>query len=214
VREVGLIFADATGAIFDQVDTAVSRDPTAPVPPLADPNLDGRPAQELSEQVRRIVDAFAAWARDVSRPLSVPWRYRLAGAVYGLEAVAPDGALRFSLDFRGDEPTLRESDGPEPTVVHRIAASMLCDWAERRRDFFSVRAWSRRYSTARRISGDASAAAVTPAELPDLLMHWLLRESEGSEDAARRRVDVEISRMVETCRAARTSSAPGRPHGS
>jgi hypothetical protein len=78
-------------------------------------------------------------------------------------------------------------------MVHRIAASVLCDFVERRRDFFSVRAWSRRFSTARRIFGDASGVAAEPLELPDLLLHWLLRESEGSEDAALRRIDAEIA---------------------
>jgi len=172
-------------------------DPTAPVPPLADPNLDGHGSQELRQGVRHIVEALAAWARDVSRPLSLPWRYRQAGTVYALEAVLPDGALHFTLDFHGEEPSLRESGGPEPTVVHRIAASMLCAWAERRRDFFSVRAWSRRYSSARQVSGDAAGVAVAPAELPDLLMHWLLRESAGSEEAARRRLDLEIASLVD-----------------
>jgi L-ascorbate metabolism protein UlaG (beta-lactamase superfamily) len=172
-------------------------DPTAPVPPLSDPNPQGRSAHELSEQVRRIVAALAAWARDISRPLSVPWRYRQARAVYRLEAALPDGALCFTLDFSGDAPELREGGGSEATVVHRIAASMLCEWADRRRDFFSVRAWSRRFSTTRRVFGDASAVTVALAELPDLLMHWLLRESEGSEDAARRRLDQEIAAAMD-----------------
>jgi L-ascorbate metabolism protein UlaG (beta-lactamase superfamily) len=172
-------------------------DPTAQVPPLADPNPGGRRAHELREAVQRIVEALAAWARDVSCPLSLPWRYRQAGAVYGVEAVLPDGSLGFTLDFRSADPVLHGGGLGEATVVHRIAASMLCEWAERRRDFFSVRAWSRRFSTARRVFGDPSAVAVTPAELPDLLVHWLLRESEGSEDAARRRIDLEIAASLQ-----------------
>jgi len=124
--------------------------------------------------------------------------------VYGLTVRLPEGALQFSLDFGAAEVPLRESaSGPEPTVTHQIAASGLLDWAERRRDFFSVRAWSRRFSTERRIVGDASGVQVLKLELPDLLMHWLLRESEGADEAARRRVDLEIAR----CAGAPTAAA-------
>ena len=152
----------------------------------------------------RIARALAQWARADVTPLSVPWRYRQAGAVYGLTVRLPEGALQFSLDFGAAEVLLRESaSGPEPTVTHQIAASGLLDWAERRRDFFSVRGWSRRFSTERRIVGDASGVEVLKLELPDLLMHWLLRESEGADEAARRRVDLEIAR----CAGAPTAAA-------
>ena len=66
-----------------------------------------------------------------------------------------------------------------------------------------MRAWSRRFSTERRIVGDASGVEVLELELPDLLMHWLLRESEGADEAARYRVDLEIAR----CAGAPTAAA-------
>ena len=176
-------------------DDELRFDPTSPVPALHDPNPDGRSEAELREGVVRIAHALAEWARAAQQPLSVPWRFRRAGAVYGLTALLPDGALQFSLDFRAAEVPLREgAGGPEPTVTHHIAASALLDWAERRRDFFSVRAWSRRFSTERRVVGDASSVEVLGLELPDLLMHWVLRESEGADEAARRRVDLDIAR--------------------
>jgi len=176
-------------------DEELRFDPTSPVPALHDPNPDGRSEAELREGVLRIAHALAEWARAAQQPLSVPWRFRRAGAVYGLTALLPDGALQFSLDFRAAEVPLREgAGGPEPTVTHHIAASALLDWAERRRDFFSVRAWSRRFSTERRVVGDASSVEVLELELPDLLMHWVLRESEGADEAARRRVDLDIAR--------------------
>jgi UDP-MurNAc hydroxylase len=179
-------------------DDELRFDPTSAVPPLHDPNPEGRSEAELREAVVRIARALADWTRAAQRPLSVPWRYRRAGAVYGLTAVSPDGALHFSLDFRGPQPVLREGEtGPEPTVAHHIAASALAGWAERRRDFFSVRAWSRRFSTERRVTGDAAGVEVAEVELPDLLMHWLLRESEGADEAARRRVDQEVARLAE-----------------
>jgi UDP-MurNAc hydroxylase len=180
-------------------------DPTSPVPPLNDPNPDGRNEAELREGVVRIARALAQWApRAAQEPLSVPWRYQRAGAVYGLTAVLPGGALQFSLDFGAADVPLREgAGGPLATVTHHIAASALLDWAERRRDFFSVRAWSRRFSTQRRVAGDASGVEVLKLELPDLLMHWLLRESEGADEAARRRVDLEIARCTGATGAAR-----------
>ena len=185
-------------------DDELRFDPTSPVPALHDPNPEGRKEAELRDGVIRIARALAQWARADATPLSVPWRYRQAGALYGLTVVLPEGALQFSLDFGAAGVPLRESaSGPEPTVTHQIAASPLLDWAERRRDFFSVRAWSRRFSTERRIVGDASGVGVLKLELPDLLMHWLLRESEGADEAARRRVDLEIAR----CAGAPTAAA-------
>ena len=44
----------------------------------------------------------------------------------------------------------------------------------------------------------SSQAAVLKVPLPDLLMHWLLHESEGSEEAARRRVELEVIRCLGT----------------
>jgi hypothetical protein len=37
--------------------------------------------------------------------------------------------------------------------------------------------------------------ALEPAPLPDLLMHYVLNVSEGSEDAARRRVELAIEAL-------------------
>ena len=179
-------------------DDELRFDPTSPVPALQDPNPEGRSEAELRDGIGRISQALAAWARGEKEPLSLPWRYHRASAVYGLTAVLPDGALHFALDFTAAEMRLHEGSGPEPTVSHRIAASALLDWAERRRDFFSVRAWSRRFSTTRRVVGDASGVEVLKVPLPDLLMHWLLHESEGSEEAARRRVELEVIRCLGT----------------
>jgi hypothetical protein len=178
-------------------DDELRFDPTAPVPPLVDPNPDGRSSAELGAAAGAIVARAARWALAEERPLSVPWRYRRAGAAYGVEVVLPDGdAARFVIDL-GTSPRFhdlgRAGFAPEPTLVHVIAASALVDWAERRRDFFWVRGSSRRFSTARRLAGDAAGVSVTALELPDLLMHWLVAESEGAEDAARRRIDRQIA---------------------
>jgi len=174
-------------------DALLRFDPTAAIPELVDPNPDGRATSELGAATRQLVRAMAEWACADAPPLSVPWRYRRAQAAYALEIVAPEQIECFVLDFGAPTPRLLEGDVDiEPTVVHRVAASALLDWSERRRDFFWVRAFSRRFSVTRRVAGDGAGVNVAPVLLPDLLMHWLLAESQGSEDAARRRIDLQV----------------------
>ena len=86
---------------------------------------------------------------------------------------------------------------PSANVVHRIAASALTGWIQRRLGWFSVRAHSRRYSTLCSISRHESGLRVEAVSLPDLLMHFTIYEAAGSEDAAKRRIDHEISQLQE-----------------
>ncbi len=59
----------------------------------------------------------------------------------------------------------------------------------------SVRAYSRRYSTLCAISRNASSIRVEAVALPDLLMHFTIYDAVESEDAAKRRIDSEISQL-------------------
>jgi hypothetical protein len=61
----------------------------------------------------------------------------------------------------------RRGAGDLSPQVHRIAASALVGWARRTRSFFSVRASSRRYSTACRMRQPADGVLVEPRPLPD-----------------------------------------------
>jgi hypothetical protein len=81
-------------------------------------------------------------------------------------------------------------------VVHRIAASALTDWIRRRKGFFYTRAYSRRFSTLYQLSGGAGGVQLSPVNLPDLLMHYLLNEAEDAEEAARRRIDFEVEQEL------------------
>jgi len=80
-------------------------------------------------------------------------------------------------------------------VVHRIAASALVGWIERRLSWFTVRAYSRRFATLAHVRRTERGVGVEPVVLPDLLMHFLVYESPGSADSARRRIDYEIAAL-------------------
>ncbi len=58
-----------------------------------------------------------------------------------------------------------------------------------------MRAYSRRYSTLYSISRDASSVPGEAVSLPDLLMHFTIYDAVESEDAAKRRIDSEISQL-------------------
>jgi hypothetical protein len=72
----------------------------------------------------------------------------------------------------------------------------LAGWIERRKSFFYVRAYFRRYATLYRVEAQGGDAQVTPVVLPDLLMHFLLNVAPGSETAARRHVDLELEALA------------------
>ena len=176
---------------------ALRFDPTSAIPDLQDSNDAGYPGAELEEGVRHLVeDQFFPCVRDaVKERLSVPWLYGLYGVLYGVEVVLPRGSRAWELDFGGPDVSLREG-WTQPQFVHRIAGSVLTEWAAQRRSYFSVRAYSRRFSTLTVVAGNVSGVQVAPVALPDLLTDYVLNRAPGSADAARRRVDLEIERWA------------------
>jgi hypothetical protein len=55
-----------------------------------------------------------------------------------------------------------------PIIVHRIAASALAGWIERRKSFFYVRAYSRRWSGVYDLDRESGGAvSLQPLELQD-----------------------------------------------
>ncbi len=120
--------------------------------------------------------------RAVSDPASLAARYRRERVRYELEVVLPDESRVWTLDLHAEPPELREGRDPLANVSHRITASALGGWIERRLSWFTVRAWSRRFST-------------LPLELPDLLMQFLVYEAPDSADSAKRRIDREIAEL-------------------
>lgn len=181
-------------------DSAVLRfDPTAPIPPLRDPNPSGYPEAEMARTIAACLAGLHRYAVEhAGRRLTVADRYRRAGAVYEVAVVFPDRTRRWQLDFRPDPPTLEVEGTAETSLVHRIAASALTDWASRRRGYFYARAYSRRFSTLYRLWGDEAGVEVRSFTLPDLLIYYLLNVAEDANEAAKRWIDIEIAKVRST----------------
>jgi len=171
-------------ATLERDTDAIRFDPTAGIPPLRDPNPGGRSPDAMREAVRGFLERelLPYCVRAVSDPASLAARYRQAGVRYELEVVLPDESRVWTLDLCAEPPELREGRDPLANVAHRIAASALTGWIERRLSWFTVRAWSRRFST-------------LPHVLPDLLMHFLVNDAPDAADSAKRRIDLEIAEL-------------------
>jgi hypothetical protein len=174
-------------------------DPTAAVPPLTDPNPDGYAPDQLERLAVDVVGGLADWVTSSARGDDrVVGAYREHRVRYRVALVFPGGAeRRFDLDFGADPAHVREVGHGEPDadLVHRIAASALASWAEHRRSFFSVRAYSRRYGTVYTLAQDNTAVALGTVPLPDLLMYYLVFAMQGSEVAALTEVTHQISAL-------------------
>jgi hypothetical protein len=196
--------ASQVAKTLDGSTNAIHFDPTAPIPPLRDPNPERLVPSEMRETIARFLEneLLPHCAEALGQPDTLAARYRREGAVYGIQVIFPDGrdgsAERgegWTLDFRADPLHLSCGLDPRTNLVHRIAASALTGWIQRRLGWFSVRAYSRRYSTLRSISRDASSVRIDAVPLPDLLMHFTIYEAAESEDAAKQRIDHEISQL-------------------
>ena len=77
-----------------------------------------------------------------------------------------------------------------------MRSSRLTGWIERRKSFFYVRAYSRRFTTLYELERKGESVRLRPLAPPDLLMHYLLNVAPGSQTAARRRVDLELEAIA------------------
>lgn len=181
-------------------DTALLRfDPTAPIPPLHDPNPTGYTEDEMAGTIATYLAGLHRYAVEhAGGRLTLADRYRRARAVYEVAVVFPDGTRRWQIDFRCDPPDFQVDGTAEAGVVHWIAASALTDWALRRRGYFYTRAYSRRFSTLYRLWGDEAGVEVRPVALPDLLIYYLLNVADDAEEAAKRQIDIEIAEAQRT----------------
>jgi beta-lactamase family protein len=172
-------------------DTHLIRfDPTQPVDALRDVNADGYSLDTLADicdrTVRHGVFEYACHAQGVED--RVIRAYREHQTRYAIEIVFPQGrAAHYCIDFGGHGPRLiTGAPAAEPAdMVHRIAASALLDWLEHRKSYFYVRTCSRRHSILYRLDRQQEHVHVSPYELPDLLMHYVLNVAEGSALAAK-----------------------------
>ena len=177
-------------AFTEEDDRAqIQFDPTAPIPELRDPNPDGYPMEQLRAVTEQFVrDGLGAFL-DSGHPLAE--RYRALAASYAVGIVFPDASASwYRFDF-AQIPVRLDRSG-EADVVHRIAASALVGWMQRKRSFFYVRAYSRRFSTLYGLARDGQEVRVKLRPMPDLLIYYLLQVAPGSELAAKQRIDWEL----------------------
>lgn len=198
--EISLHAGASPVARTEALDTwRVAFDPTAPIPPLTDPNPDGYAPAQLERLAVEVVGGLGDW---VTTPAGsddrVVGAYRERRVRYRVGLVFPDGAeRRFDLDFGADPAEFAEAGAEEreADLVHRIAASALAGWAEHSRSFFSVRAYSRRFGTVYALCHDNTPVALNAVTLPDLLMYYLVYVMEGSEVAALTEVEHQLSAL-------------------
>jgi hypothetical protein len=120
----------------------IAFDPTAPIPDLVDPNPDACSIAQLAEvTVRFITDGLGSPLRFGTQGSADPV-VRLYGnhrARCAIGLVLPDSTIRWHrFDFSARSTGLTSGlklSGPVDTV-HRIAASALAGWMERRKSFF------------------------------------------------------------------------------
>jgi UDP-MurNAc hydroxylase len=175
-------------------------DPTAPIPPLADPNPDGHAIDALIRAVDECVEGFSAFVRESYRTGDALVReHRSLRARYAIGAVFPDGSERWhGVELGEDAPRF---EGPSPTAptadaVHRIAASTLRAWAAREKSYFYFRAYSRKFSTLYAATKAGDKVTVEPRPLDDLLGYYLQRKAKGAEMALKQRLDLQLAPHV------------------
>ncbi|MCZ6675780.1 MAG: MBL fold metallo-hydrolase [Candidatus Poribacteria bacterium] len=198
---VDLLPAASKVAEMEMDDTARIRfDPTRPIPPLVDLNPRGDSTVRLKELTEEfVVKGLSGFINDgykSGHPLIT--QYLEIQAQYAVEIVYPDDAADcYRFDFGVNPPRLVTGAGAmeHANIVHRIAASALVEWIERRKSYFYVRAFSRRFSTLNRLRMEDGTVNLEPVLVPDLLMHYLLNESEGSEFAAKHYVDLKLQAL-------------------
>jgi hypothetical protein len=179
-------------------DTRLIRfDPTQPVPDLRDPNADGHSLDTLADVCDRTLrHGLFEYARlGHATEDRVIKAYREHRTRYAIEIVFPESsAAHYYIEFTAHGPQLiTGAPAAEPAdMAHRIAASALLDWAECRKSYFYVRAYSRRHSVLYRLDQRQGHVHVVSYELPDLLMHYVLNVAEGSALAAKTLVDHQL----------------------
>jgi L-ascorbate metabolism protein UlaG (beta-lactamase superfamily) len=171
--------------------------PTSMIPPLGDPNPEGYDLREMEATLSQFIEEglFKYCQEHFRDRLSVPGKYFACQAIYGLKVVFPNYRIDWTIDFRTDPIGLYREKNSRADIIHQIAASALTGWILRRKSFFYVRGYSRRFTTYHRVYGDAAGVHVIPVQLPDLLMYYLIYGAEDSSDSARRRIEYEIAQI-------------------
>lgn len=179
-------------------DTHLLRfDPTAQIPPLADPNPRGLSLAQLRAGVEDCLTGFIGFVRAAyASGDPVVAEYRRLGASYAVGVVFGDGAEHWvHLTLAADAPVIARSDErcAPADAGHRIVASALTAWVAREKSYFYLRAFSRQWNLLYRLSADDARAAVEPAQPQDLLVYYLLRKAPGAELAIKLWLDHQLA---------------------
>jgi UDP-MurNAc hydroxylase len=181
-------------------DTHLLRfDPTAPIPPLQDPNPAGRSTAELRAAVDDCLTGFLAFVHAAyASGDPVVDEYRKLRATYAVGVVFDDGTEHWvHLTLAPDRPEIaRTEDRSAPADAgHRIVASALTAWAARHKSYFYLRAFSRQWSMLYTLSGDGARATLEPTQPQDLLVYYLLRKAQGAELAVKLWLDHQLAQV-------------------
>jgi UDP-MurNAc hydroxylase len=181
-------------------DTHLLRfDPTAPIPPLQDPNPAGRSTQELRAAVDDCLTGFLAFVHAAyASGDPVVDDYRKLRATYAVGVVFADGTEHWvHLTLAPDRPEIVRTEGRSAPADagHRIVASALTAWAARHKSYFYLRAFSRQWSLLYTLSGDGARATLEPTQPQDLLVYYLLRKARGAELAVKLWLDHQLAEV-------------------
>lgn len=179
-------------------DTRLLRfDPTAPIPPLQDPNPGKLSMQELRASVEDCLTGFIRFARTAYTAADpVCDEYRRLRATYAVGVVfdgSPERWVHLTFGPGAVEVTETEGDCAPADAGHRIVASALTAWAARKKSYFYLRAFSRQWNLLHAISVEAGRAAVEPKQPQDLLAYYLLRKAPGAELAFKLWLDHQLA---------------------
>ena len=94
--------------------------------------------------------------------------------------------------------SLSERNGFHPAdIVHQIAASALAGWIERRKSFFYVCAYSRRYTTRYRLEVQSRRRAGYSGRVARPADTFSAERGSGFRDRCRRHVDLELDALTD-----------------
>ena len=174
-------------------------DPTAPIPPLVDPNPAGLGTDALVEGVASTLEAFVRFVREsVTDPVIA--EYCACAASYSVVTMFPDGPERWlRIDWKEGSPEISAGEGRSPVSGsgHRIVASALAAWARYEKSYFYLRAFSRKWSSLYDLAPEGEPTVIAK-EPQDLLAYYLERKAPGAEIAAKKWIDFQLKPFVGT----------------
>lgn len=193
----GVLRRSAASSLVTMIEDDTRRidfDPTASVPPLSDPNLDGYAEGALIEQVDATLGELARFIASAHGTDPILHDHMRVRGSYGLGVVFPDGHERWlRATFDRETPRVERGEGSIRGALNtqRIAASVLTARARCERTYPYPGGLTRGtvISPARLIDGEVK---VEPREPPDLLFHYLRTRPPGWPTQARRFLDFQL----------------------